>query len=55
MEDSTYVRINRARVKKGHWDEFEHAPAVLEFPGVMGAKRYRKIVDEQRFQYMVAL
>jgi hypothetical protein len=50
MEDSTYVRVNRARVKKGHWDEFEAAyssivPMVGKAEGLHGRWLVRSLED----------
>jgi hypothetical protein len=50
MEDSTYVRVNRARVKSGRWDEFEAAyagivPLVGKAEGLRGRWLVRSMED----------
>jgi antibiotic biosynthesis monooxygenase (ABM) superfamily enzyme len=34
------------------WYNEEHAPQVLQFNGAVSARRYRKILGEDKFQYM---
>ncbi|HWB45610.1 MAG TPA: DUF4286 family protein [Hyphomicrobiaceae bacterium] len=34
------------------WYNEEHAPQVLQYNGAVSARRYRKIVGEDKFQYM---
>ena len=34
------------------WYNNEHAPQVLQFNGAVSARRYRKILGEDKFQYM---
>ena len=34
------------------WYDEEHAPQVLQFNGAVSARRYRKILGEDKFQYM---
>src|ERR1700733_647615 len=34
------------------WYNTEHAPLVLQFNGAVSARRYRKILGEDRFEYM---
>ena len=34
------------------WYNKEHAPQVLQFNGAVSARRYRKILGEDKFQYM---
>jgi antibiotic biosynthesis monooxygenase (ABM) superfamily enzyme len=34
------------------WYNEEHAPQVLQFNGAVSARRYRKILGDDRFQYM---
>jgi uncharacterized protein DUF4286 len=34
------------------WYNEEHVPQVLQFPGVVSARRYRAILGEDRYQYM---
>jgi antibiotic biosynthesis monooxygenase (ABM) superfamily enzyme len=34
------------------WYDAEHAPQVLQYNGAVSARRYRKILGEDKFQYM---
>jgi antibiotic biosynthesis monooxygenase (ABM) superfamily enzyme len=34
------------------WYNEEHAPQVLQFNGAVSARRYKKILGEDKFQYM---
>jgi antibiotic biosynthesis monooxygenase (ABM) superfamily enzyme len=34
------------------WYNAEHAPQVLQFNGAVSARRYKKILGEDKFQYM---
>jgi hypothetical protein len=34
------------------WYNDEHAPQVLQYNGAVSARRYRKILGEDKFQYM---
>ena len=34
------------------WYNEEHAPQVLQFNGAVSARRYRKILGEDKYQYM---
>ena len=34
------------------WYNNEHAPQVLQYNGAVSARRYRKILGEDKFQYM---
>jgi antibiotic biosynthesis monooxygenase (ABM) superfamily enzyme len=34
------------------WYNEEHAPQVLQYNGAVSARRYRKILGEDKFQYM---
>jgi antibiotic biosynthesis monooxygenase (ABM) superfamily enzyme len=34
------------------WYNEDHAPQVLQFNGAVSAKRYRKILGDDRFEYM---
>ena len=34
------------------WYDSEHAPQVLQFNGAVSARRYRKILGDDKFQYM---
>ena len=34
------------------WYDNEHAPQVLQFNGAVSARRYRKILCDDKFQYM---
>lgn len=34
------------------WYNHEHAPQVLRFNGAVSARRYKKIVGEDRYEYM---
>ena len=34
------------------WYNEEHAPQVLQFKGAVSARRYRKIVGDDRYEYM---
>jgi len=34
------------------WYNEEHAPQVLQFNGAVSARRYRKVLGEDKFQYM---
>ena len=49
------VRANVAKDKEAafnKWYNEEHAPQVLQFNGAVSARRYRKILGEDKFQYM---
>jgi antibiotic biosynthesis monooxygenase (ABM) superfamily enzyme len=49
------VRATIAKDKEAafnKWYNEEHAPQVLQFNGAVSARRYRKILGEDKFQYM---
>ena len=49
------VRANVAKDREAafnKWYNEEHAPQVLQFNGAVSARRYRKILGEDKFQYM---
>jgi heme-degrading monooxygenase HmoA len=35
-----------------HWYNTDHAPKVLQFNGAVSARRYRKIMGNDKYQYM---
>lgn len=35
-----------------HWYNEEHVPQVLQFNGAVSARRYKKILGEDQFEYM---
>lgn len=55
---ATVLWINRATITAEHekdynrWYNTEHCPDVLRFPGALSARRYRKILGDDRYQYM---
>ena len=49
------VRANIAREKEAafnRWYDSEHAPQVLQYNGAVSARRYRRILGDDRFEYM---
>jgi antibiotic biosynthesis monooxygenase (ABM) superfamily enzyme len=49
------VRASIAKEKEAafnRWYNEEHVPQVLQFNGAVGARRYRQILGEDKFQYM---
>jgi antibiotic biosynthesis monooxygenase (ABM) superfamily enzyme len=55
---ATTLFVVRATITKdkeaafNKWYNEEHAPQVLQFNGAVSARRYRKILGEDKFQYM---
>src|SRR5258706_13722292 len=47
---ATIAKDKEAAVNK--WYNEEHAPQVLQFNGAASARRYRKVLGEDKFQYM---
>ena len=49
------VRASITRDKEAafnRWYNEEHVPRVLQYNGAVGARRYRQILGEDKFQYM---
>ena len=34
------------------WYDKEHCPQVLRFPGAVSARRYKRILGDEKYQYM---
>ena len=47
---ATITKDQEAQFNK--WYNEEHAPQVLQFNGAVSARRYKKILGEDKFQYM---
>jgi len=55
---ATVLFVVKATIRKdqeaafNRWYNEEHVPQVLQFNGAASARRYRKILGEDKFQYM---